>query len=91
MSVYETPTDRGGGGGFPCPPGGCFNKHNELSDRATDHYAMDKLHGMMVHRPVNKHNSPSCLLKQPPGGQGQAQSLTKVTGVTVLEQCRPSV
>ena len=43
-------------------PGACFNKHDGLSDRATDHPPKLFVHCRMVRRPVGR---PSCLLKHP--------------------------
>ena len=44
--------------------GACFNKHDGLSDRATDHPPMLFVHCRMVRPQLD---SPSCLLKHPPG------------------------
>ena len=53
------------GGSMECGgPGACFNKHDGLFDRATDHPPMLFVHCRMVGRPVRR---PSCLLKHSPG------------------------
>ena len=59
------------GGSAPAPPlrhvpGGCFTNSDGPSDRATDHRPMLFVHNRMV-RPES--DSPSLLVKQPPGAK----------------------
>ena len=47
-------------------PGGCFNKHDRLSDWATDNSAVDKINNMGGWF-VARSDGASCLLRLSPG------------------------